>query len=42
MQSKDNKMPKMLLYIVTVFPEALKESLKKLKESRSLSSFKLL
>ena len=42
MQSKDNKMSNVLLYIQTIFPQELKESLKELKESRSLSSFKLI
>ena len=42
MQSKDNKMSNFLWYVRTIFPQALKESLKELKESRSLSSFKLL
>ena len=42
MQPKDTKMYNCLLYIVTIFPQALKESLKEIKESRSLSSFKLL
>ena len=42
MQPKDTKMSNCLLYIETIFPQALKESLKEIKESRSLSSFKLL
>ena len=42
MQSKDNKMYNFLLYIRTIFTQALKGSLKELQECRSLSSIKLL
>ena len=42
MQSKDNKMSNFLLYIRTIFSQALKESLKELKESKlSLSTLKI-
>ena len=43
MQTKDNKMSNFLLLIRTTPPppQVLKESFKELKESRSLSSFKL-
>ena len=40
MQSKDNKMSNFLLHTQTIYPQSLKESLKELKESTSLSSFK--
>ena len=40
MQSKDNKMCDFCWIYEQFFPKALKESLKELKESRSLSSFK--
>ena len=39
MQPKDNQMSYILLYLWKIFPQALKESLKELKECKSLSSF---
>ena len=42
MQSKDNKMSNFCCIYEQFFHQALKESLKELKESRSLSSLKFL
>ena len=42
MQSKDNKVSNFCCIYEQFSPQALKESLRELKESRSLSFFKLL